>query len=227
MKKLIILFAFGLLARQVAPAQGSITYLSNLGHPSTGSIAVGSDSWQATVFHTGSNIGGYVLDSIQLALTPATGDPNSFAVLLYSSIHGGGEMNYPGSSLGILDGPSNPAADGIFTFTPDSSIILSPRTSYFIVLTAGTAVANGAYEWASGGSFNSIGGWTVTPLDPTIDNYQSSNGSTWNLSSGASLQFAISATPVPEPGVLSLLGLGGAALLWRRWQAKTARVPSP
>ena len=129
MKKLIILFAFGLLARQVAPAQGSITYLSNLAQPSAGSFAVGSDSWQATIFHTGYNIGGYVLDSIQLALTPAAGDPNSFAVLLYSSIPGSGRVNSPGSELGSLDGPLNPVPGGVFTYTPASNLIFSPRSS--------------------------------------------------------------------------------------------------
>jgi hypothetical protein len=222
MKKLIILFIFGLLTRQVAPAQGSITYLSNLAQPSAGSLAVGSDSWQAAAFHTGSNIDGYVLDSIQLALTDAVGDPSSFTVLLYSSIPRSGAINSPGNSLGTLSGSLNPAAGGIFTYTPDSSITLSRYTSYFIVLTAGTTVANGAYEWSYAGADQSpTGGWSAPPVDSGINNFQSSNGSTWNTSSGGIRQFAISATPVPEPGVLSLLGLGGASLLWRR-QAKTA-----
>jgi hypothetical protein len=225
MKKLIILLTFGLLAQQGAQAQGTI-YLSNLGQTSIGSLAVGNDSWQAAAFNTGFNIGGYALDSVQLALTAAVGDPNSFAVLLYSSTPPG-VRHSPGNSLGTLNGSLNPAAGGVFTYTPASSLILSPNTAYFIVLTAGIPVANGAYEWsyASAGPnsfYNPIGGWNAPPVDIGIDNYQSSNGSTWNLSSSGFLQFAISATPVPEPDVLSLLGLGGAALLWRR-QAKTTR----
>jgi hypothetical protein len=228
MKKLIILFVFGLLTRQGVQAQGSITYLSNLAQPSAGSLAVRSDSWQAAAFNTGSNIGGYTLDSIQLALTPAVGHPNSFKVLLYSSIPSSERENSPGSKLGILDGPFNPVAGGVFTYTPASSLILSPNTAYFIVLTTGIPVASGTYEWsyASAGPnsfYNPIDGWNAPPVDIGIDNYQSSNGSTWNLSSSGFHQFAISATPVPEPGVLSLLGLGGAALLWRRQAKTTAR----
>jgi len=38
-------------------------------------------------------------------------------------------------------------AGGTFTYTPLSNLTLSPNTPYFIVLTAGITIANGAYEW--------------------------------------------------------------------------------
>jgi hypothetical protein len=215
MKKIIILFVFGLLARQVVPAQGSITYLSNIAQPSVGSLAIGSDSWLATDIFTGTNTSGYLLDSIQLEMADASGNPISFAAMLYSAT--GVSGLHPGSSLGALDGSLNPSTAGIYTFTPISSLILSPSTDYFIVLKAGTTVANGAYEWnlTTPNVLIGDGSWKAGGI------FHSDDGSTWLYNSGA-LQFAIDATAVPEPGVLSLLGLGGAALLWRR-QAKTAR----
>ncbi len=215
MKKLIILFVFGLLTRQVVPAQGSITYLSNLAQPSVGSLAVGSDSWLATDIFTGTNASGYLLDSIQLAMADASGNPSGFAVMIYSS--GGFTGIFPKSSLGTLNGADNPSTSGIYTFTPISSLMLSPSTDYFIVLTAGTTVANGAYEWnlTTPNVLIGDGSWKAGGI------FHSDDGSTWLYNSGA-LQFAIDATAVPEPGVLSLLGLSGAALLWRR-QAKSAR----
>jgi hypothetical protein len=89
---------------------------------------------------------------------------------------------------------------------------------YFIVLTAATTIANGAYDWSLTGtySYNPSAGWLVGSVSSSTD------GSHWSADLPINPLFAISATPVPEPGVLSLLGLGGAALLWRR-QAKTAR----
>jgi hypothetical protein len=60
-------------------------YLSNLGQSSTGSLAVGSDSWLAASFGTGTNEGGYELNSIQLAMTDASGNPSGFTVMIYTN----------------------------------------------------------------------------------------------------------------------------------------------
>jgi hypothetical protein len=124
----------------------------------------------------------------------------------------------PGDSLGILSGSLNPSTTGIYTYTPGSILTLSASSSYYIVVTAGTAVADNAYEWSLTGiySYNPSAGWLVGSVSNSTD------GSHWSAGLPINPLFAISATPVPEPGVLSLLGLGGAALLWRR-QAKTAR----
>jgi hypothetical protein len=147
MKNLIIgsvIALASILAPQILKAQGT-TFLSNLGQPSDGSNAVGSDSWLAALFFTGTNSSGYMLGSLQLAITDASGNPSGFTAMLYSALIGGG--TFPGSSLGTLDGSLNPTTAGIYTFTPASNLTLSAETPYFIVLTAGTAVANGAYGW--------------------------------------------------------------------------------
>jgi hypothetical protein len=213
MKKIFIMFALGLLTRQTTQAQGTMTYLSNLGQPSAGSVAVGSNSWLAAGFETGTNSSGYLLNSFQLEMTNASGTPSGFTVMLYNRAIGG-PPDSPGSRLGTLDGSLNPVTGGIFTYTPASRLTLSPDTFYFIVLTAGTAVADGAYEWSEVGanSYNPSGGWANT-----VD-FTSSNGSipSWNSISGDYVQFAINVMDVPEPGVLGLFCLGGLFFLWHR-----------
>jgi hypothetical protein len=64
-----ILIAFALtvkLSTSIASAQGTL-YASNLGQTSLGSLSVGSDAWIAQAFITGSDSGGYVLDSSKTA----------------------------------------------------------------------------------------------------------------------------------------------------------------
>lgn len=220
MKKIIIngviTFAVALVAPQIVQAQGTMTYLSNLDQASAGSLAVGSDSWLAAGFKTGNNASGYLLDSIQLGMTDASGNPSGFTVMLYRPAAGGPLV--PGSSLDTLNGSLNPVTAGTYTYTSASSFTLLPNREYYIVLTAGTAVANGAYEWGYAGanSYNPSDGWNSQG-----GNWTSSNGSipSWNSTSGFP-QFAINAIAIPEPGVPGLLGLGGLAFLWHRRKAK-------
>ncbi len=213
MKKLIsggIVLAIGLMTSQITQAQGTMTYISNLGQPSAGGNSVGSDSWYAVEFRTGPNVGGYVLNTVQLTMTDASGSPSGFTVMLYSAFVGAGTS--PGSSLGTLSGSLNPVTSGIYTYTPTSSLTLLPGTFYFIVLTAGTAVANGAYGWSYVGtySYSQSGGWGT---DASV--LHCSDGSSWSPILSVDAQYAITATPVPEPGVFGLFVLGGLCFLWQ------------
>jgi hypothetical protein len=217
MKRIIMMFVVSVLAPQITQAQGTI-YLSNLGQPSAGSMAVGSNSWLAAGFQTGRNPGGYVLNSVQLGMVDASGNPSDFTVMIYGEHNGPPPPAIqPVSSLGTLNGSTDPATGGIFTYTPASDLTLSPGI-YFIVLTAGTAVANGAYEWslAVANSYNPSGGWSSLG-----GVWTSSDGSFWNVPIAGYPQFAINATPIPEPGVLSMFGLGGLFIAWLRPKAKT------
>jgi hypothetical protein len=215
MKTIMIMFVAGLLTQQVTQAQGTITYLSNVGQTSTGSDAVGSDSWLAADLITGNNVNGYILDSVQLAMTDASGNPSGFTAMIYGAADTHGAI-LPASSLGTLDGSLNPATGGVFTYTPASSLTLLPNTDYFIVLTAGTAVANGAYEWSLAGtySYNASSGWGVGSNEGTVGIFLSShNGLSWSGNEG-NLQFAINATPIPEPSSSFLLLLGSGVFIY-------------
>ena len=209
-----------LLFVQIAAAQGT-TYISNLGQPTIGSGNVGNDSWLAQPFTTGTNSAGYALNSVQLLMNAASGTPGGFTVSIYSSPGNGA----PGTSLGGLTG-SDPAAGGPFSYTA-SGLTLSPSTYYFVLVTATTPIAGGAYKWSAADSFGRI---ITAPGDPwTIPDfyYSSANGLSWTFNPRQNIfQFAINATSVPEPGVSAVLGFGGLYLLWFR-RASIRQVISP
>ena len=212
----IIASVFGLLAPHTAQGQGTL-YVSSLDLTSSGSASVGSDSWLATDIRTGTNASGYLLNSVQLALTDASGTPSGFTAMIYN-INPLIEVPVPGSSLGTLNGSLDPVAGGVYTYSPASSLTLSPSTVYYIVLTAGTAVANGAYEWSFANTFAPTisGGWIGGRIL-----LSSSVGLNWEPVPSALPQFAIYATPaVPEPSILGLLALGGFFLVRHRRKAK-------
>jgi hypothetical protein len=209
----LVVVAMGLLAPKTVWSQGTL-YVSSLDQPSAGSAAVGSDSWLAAWFRTGSNPGGYVLDSVQLDMTPGTGDPSGFTVQLYTGVQINGAV-LPGSSLATLTGSSEPVAASLYTYTA-SDLTLSSYSDYYIVLTAGTPVASGAYVWSFDNSTAvTSGGWSGSDYL-----FSSSDGSSWN-SHFEDPQFSLTATAVPEPEPLYLLGLPGLLFFaWRRWRAR-------
>ena len=208
MRKIILTLvpAIALLLPQIAPAQGTL-YLSNLGQTPTGDMAVGSDAWIASTFTTGTNSGGYVLNSIQLLLDSASGSPSGLTVSIYNFNNG-----QSGSSLDALSG-SDPAAGGIFTYTA-TNLTLLPSAGYLIMLTSATPVTVGAYDWslANNPAYNSSDRWNLLNAY-----YHSTDGSNWAVQRGNTPQFAVNATAVPEPATYALAGLSLAWLsFWRR-----------
>jgi hypothetical protein len=201
-----IVFVAGLVAPLLTQAQGTL-FASNLGQPSGGSAAIGSDSWLAQRFITGTNAGGYVLNSAQLLMEVASGSPNGFTVSLYSNSGSG-----PASNLGSLSG-SDPSTGGIFTYAT-SGIMLSPSALYFVVATAATPTAQGAYNWSAANESAITDGWFI----PVGYNY-SADGLSWQLSRQYTFQMSIYATAIPEPAALVLAGLGLAALSFCRRKA--------
>jgi hypothetical protein len=89
---------------------------------------------------------------------------------------------------------------------------LLPNAGYFAVLTAGTAVADGAYELNESASYaTSSGNWTGgRPLHSNDD------GLIWGLMGATSFQFALTATAIPEPSSAFLLLLGSGVLIYVR-----------
>ena len=218
MKKIIIIgiIGFGLFVPRVTQAQGTL-YLSNLGQTPAGSNSVGSDSWIASEIMTGANAGGYLLNSVQLAMINGSGNPSGFTAMIYSET--GATGFFPGTNLCTLNGSTDPSTTGIYAYTPASNLMLSPSTIYFLVLTAGTTVANGSYEWSltSPISYNPIDAWKAGGV------WKSSDGLAWLSNSGAP-QFSIAATAIPEPSssLLLLLGSGFYSMFAKGVQLKAA-----
>jgi hypothetical protein len=222
MKKLIIngiiILAVALLPPQVIQAQGTMVYVSNLAQLQAGSLAAGSDSWVGNEFSIGSNPGGYVLDSVQLAMANASGNPGGFTVLLYGTRAGGEAYYGSGGSDTVtpLIGSNNPSTAGIYTYAPPASLMLSQNYFYSIVINASTTVATGSYNWIEAdGPLNLSGGWSSSHALAC-----SSDGLSWSNSFGSSgvyPEFAVNATAVPEPGVLGLFSVGILILCgWRK-----------
>jgi hypothetical protein len=189
-----------LLIPSVVGGQGTL-YLSNLEQPSNGNIPVASDAWVAMPFQTGTYSGGYELNSVQLLMDAASGNPNGFDVLIYN-----GAPRDPGTSIGSLSG-SDPLASGNYSYTA-SDIMLAPNTLYYVVLTATTSSSQGSYlsSLASTTTFNSSSGWLSGG-----GNLGSSDGLHWSPISFPS-QFAIYSTEVPEPSIPAIGVLGLAVL---------------
>lgn len=208
MNKIILVLVIGLLTQQTILAQGTV-YISNLGQTPTGSNSVGSDSWIASEIMTGANSRGYLLNSVQLAMVDGSGNPSGFTAMIYSET--GVIGFFPGTNLCTLNGSTDPSTTGIYAYTPASNLMLSPSTIYYLVLTAGTTVANGTYEWSltSPISYNPIDAWKAGGV------WKSSDGLAWLYNPGAP-QFAINATAIPEPSSAFLLFLGGGVLIYVR-----------
>ena len=195
----LTVLAIALFAANTIQAQGTTTFVSNLGQAPDGSHPIGSDSWLAVQFLTGNNPGGYELGSIQLSMSATTGKPGGFSVMLYTPLLPL-TAGYPECKLATLGGSADPATGGIYSYTPASSLILSPNNPYLIVLDAGTAVASGAYEWnyMNIAAYNPNGGWKVGGTMFSTD-----GAYPWKSIDGH-FQFAINATAVPEPGIVNL-----------------------
>jgi hypothetical protein len=195
-------------------AQGTLQ-ASNLGQTPTSSAAIGSDSWIAQEFYIfGTDPTIYDLNSIQLLTNPASGNPSDFNVSIYSAGNLGGS---PKNFLGSLNGSTDPSLGGVFTYTA-SDITLSGDIGYYVVVTAATSIAQGAYSWSASNNAGT-GNWNITDIY-----YSSADGLNWTGHARQDVfQMAIYATPVPEPSTCALLGLSLFGLGFWRLQQKTAK----
>jgi hypothetical protein len=208
--RLSLVSAAALAAASFVRGQGTLQ-VSNLGQAPTGSAPIASDSWIAQSISTGTSSAGYVLNSVQLLMDTPSGAPSGFSVSIYSSLGG-----QPQNDLGTLTG-TDPSAGGVFTYSA-SDISLSPSTFYFVVLTADSTSAQGAYTWSAAAN-PSTGGIDLWIINNTYES--SPDGANWTGHSRQDVfQMAIYATPAPEPGVFGLVAVGGLIVGMRRRIAK-------
>lgn len=193
-------------------AQGTL-YLSNLGSGSSGSLAVASDAWAAESFQAGFNYPeGYILNSIDLQMSNSSGNPSGFSISIWQP----NRTQLLGDHIGNLSG-IEPSAAGIFPYAPTSPISLAPSETYIIVATSLTSVAGGSYFWnqADSDSYSTA----VWPVPGSA--FSSTDGMNWTRTTFKfPLQFAIYATPVPEPSMATLVFLGSGILFYVRARNK-------
>jgi hypothetical protein len=180
-------------------SQGTI-YLSNLGESGAGySVGGGSQS-----FATGLSSNGFVLNSVTLVMGAMLDNASNFTVSIFDDNAG-----TPGNLLSLLNGNNDPRTAGEYAYT-SSGLILASSTTYWIVASCDSSSPNppimppGGYTWQETLSQNILagGGWSAG-----IGN----TGFT-----GATFQFAVNATPVPEPSACALLGVAVILFLSRK-----------
>ena len=203
MKPTVAFLKWVLLVSLCASARADV-YVSTLDQAPIGSLNIGSDYWVGTSFITGTNPGGYVLDSVQLQMNSLMGTPGDFSVSIYNQA--GPPVFGPGTNLANLGGV-NPSAAGLYSYS-GTDVSLLPSTPYFVVATSDALLTEGYYLGSTGfgNSERSDDGWIIN-----LGFFSSADGQNWQYARQSTFRMAVAATAVPEPSTFVLIGLGG---LW-------------
>jgi hypothetical protein len=167
-------------------------------------------SYRSGAFQTGSEAGGYTLESIifKTSGSPTTEHGN---FVLQVRADNGGE---PGDLLadGVLSGNDDPFEAGNYTYTA-SGVTLDPSTLYWLSATVSTGSAY--YYWDMTNSTNETvyeAGWSISELTAF------GGPGNWSVFDNSRPQFGVSiaTASTPSPGPIALLSLGGLILLLTR-----------
>ncbi len=213
-KNTLINLTLSCFASVVAYGQGTL-YFNGLSRPSDGATIVASDSWRAVGFRTGTNEGGYVLNSIQLLMS----SPISSAGLLSVTFHSG--AGSPGANLATLTG-AEPTLAGTYNYS-SAGLYMPPMTVFWVVLTTDAPASVGYHQWSipqdlPGPEYDTIDGWLGGAFLGSV------NGVSWSAERPNPFQFAVGATAVPEPSAIALLSGGVIAMLMSHRRNKRKNI---
>jgi hypothetical protein len=214
---LFFLLIFGLLVPEVVQAQGSVTIVDNSAAPVSSTVDVGIENqFVAQEFTTPNNGQNYVLDSVTLAgLSPRlTNEP--FTTTLVISLYSVDSSSLPDASLEIISTNIYTPSASSLTVVPTGLVMLSPNTSYYIVL---NALVNGSPQmfWGSTTSTEASGVGTLGNFVYESSAPPNPGQSPWTLMPGNTGLIAATATPlaVPETSKLTIGRYGaGIILTW-------------
>ena len=221
----LLLGSLSLLAFAAAPAEADVL-VSNIGQTQGNAIAF-SGTFTSLGFTTGSNSGGYTLESIEVKLDVTGGqsltdsERGTLRAELWSSI--GSNPASPNVKLASLTVPSS-VTNGTtnVTFTAPSNTSLNASTTYHVVVYTTGSLPKLRWRITSSNNEDSGGaaGWSIL----NISRYQNSNspiGSSWSTNgnvpmirvNGAAKQAAVS-TPAAPTNLSVSRGNGVLQLSW-------------
>ncbi len=182
-----------------AVLSSAVTLTDNLSKTTEDAEFVGGDTWIGAAFSTDN--ASYQISSASLLLS--TPEPSTAKLDLYSSSSG-----QPGLLLSTLTSPGSfPSIASPVTFT-GSSYILSPNSTYWLVLQAPT----GSFDWSWTADNTGAGAGFLAQWAASDD-----AGGTWFTADSEPMQLRVLAdavTPaVPEPGSFALAALSMAGVV--------------
>ena len=146
-----------------AGAQAAIL-VSNIGQRESGNRSANVKTWRAQPFQTGTNVdAGYVLESVELELSPSSGTPTV-------SIRRDAGGDPSGQDLYTLSNPGR-IRTGLNTFTAPNDAKLDANATYWVVVrTSHDAINFKVVRSDAGMDSGAAAGWTILPRHEQREN---------------------------------------------------------
>ena len=153
----------------------------------------------ANSFRTGSNSGGYTLESVTVKFAATNGSPGALTVAIHD--HGSISQGPSGNTAVATLSGSNPSTAGDYTFTCSGSCTLSASTTYWVVMYSASGGTNSNYyslTWTASNNQTSDPSSEAWQIGDTAKRGSGSSINTvsWNnVSPAEAVMFKVTATP--------------------------------